>query len=63
MNAINEKIGAWLLPPEKTREKLAKAIGISAPTLTRRIEEPGTWTLDEVKKLTEVLGCNLSDLL
>lgn len=63
MNTINEKTGAWLLLPGNSKEKLAKLIGISKPTLARRMECPGSWTLDEVTKLAEVLGCKASDFL
>lgn len=63
MYRFEEKIGAWLLKQGNTRELLAEKLGISVPTLKRRIEDPEEWTVGDVLKLTDVLDCDVSDLI
>lgn len=45
-----------------TREMLAQRMGMSLPTLRSRINNCGTFTIDEIKKL-QAMGFNLDRLI
>lgn len=45
-----------------TRELLAVRMDFSLPTLRSRIRKPGTFTLEEIKKL-QAMGFNLDRLI
>lgn len=45
-----------------TREMLAIRMGCSLPTLRSRINNPGTFTIDEIKQLQDI-GFNLDRLI
>lgn len=45
-----------------TREMLAIRMGYSLPTLRSRVNNPGTFTIDEIKQLQEI-GFNLDRLI
>lgn len=60
-NAINEKVGS-LLTRGKTRKSIAAELGISRPTLTRKLEGTSKWTWDEVMKISSMTGCSLDEL-
>jgi plasmid maintenance system antidote protein VapI len=62
MESINEKVGAWLLAPENSREKLADAIGITRPTLNTRLDGSSPWKFVEVIRLAQLLGTTPNDL-
>ena len=62
VNAINEKIGAWLLKDGNTREQLAKELDMTRPTLNGRIEGKSKWLWNDVVKLSRVVGCSLNEL-
>lgn len=59
---INEKLGAWLLQSGNTREKLAKEIGITRPTLNGRLDGKSSWQWDEVIEVARITGCSLNEL-
>lgn len=61
-NRINEKIGVWLLKEGNTREVLAQKIGITRPTLLKRLNGASGWTWDEVVKIAEITDSTLNDL-
>lgn len=58
---INEKLGAWLLRQGNTRELLAKALGMTRPTLNSRLKEGG-WSWHEVKAIAQLTGSSASEL-
>lgn len=63
MNAIlNEKIGAWLLKAGNSRESLAASIGVSRPSLNKKLAGSSKWTWEEVVKLSRALDCSLNEL-
>lgn len=39
-----------------TKEELAKVLRISVRTLYRRMKDPTTWTVGELKRLEELFG-------
>jgi hypothetical protein len=45
-----------------TREMLAIRMGYSLPTLRSRVNNPGTFTIDEIKQLQDI-GFNLDRLI
>lgn len=59
---INEKLGAWLLENGNSREKLAKEIGITRPTLNGRLNGESKWSWDEVIEIARVTGATLNEL-
>lgn len=61
MDKFTEKVGAWLLVAGNTKQLLAKQLGMSTGTLNNRLSGENEWTWNEVCRLADVLGCNLSD--
>lgn len=59
---INEKLGAWLLENGNSREKLAKEIGITRPTLNGRLDGKSKWYWDEVIEIARITGASLDEL-
>lgn len=58
-----DRIGGWLLKPGNTKEKLAELLGISVGTLNNYLSgatEP-RWSMQ--RKLADILGCEVSDLI
>lgn len=62
MQGINKEIGAWLLRPGNTREKLADAVGITTPTLSTRLNGSTQWRFSEVVKLSKFIDVTLEQL-
>lgn len=60
-NAINEKIGS-LVVDGMTRDEIAKELGISRPTLARKLRGKSGWKWAEVVKVSEMTGCTLDEL-
>ena len=60
-NAINEKIGS-LVVEGMTRDAIARELGISKPTLKRRLTGKSSWKWAEVVKVSEMTGCSLNEL-
>lgn len=61
MDSVNEKLGAWLLKSGNTREVLAKALGMTRPTLNSRLKEGG-WSWAEVLRICEITGATPNEL-
>ena len=61
-SAITEKLGAWLLAKDHTREMLANELGITRPTLKERLEGTSDWRWGEVQKIAELTDSTLSEL-
>ncbi len=60
---INEKLGAWLLSDKhNTRDKLAKELGMTRPTLQNRLNGTSKWEWEEVIKVSKLTGCTLNEL-
>lgn len=63
MNPIESKIRIWLGMDGTSKTRLASELGISTKTLRDRMAHPDKWSLGTVKKLAEILGCNVTDLI
>ena len=61
-NIINEKIGVLFLNHKYTRDTLANELGITRPTLTRRLKGQTDWRWCEVRKIAELTGSTLAEL-
>lgn len=59
---MRDRIGGWLLESGHTKERLAKMLDISTDTLRNRLSDTYEWSWTEVRKLAEILGCEVSDL-
>ncbi len=60
---INDKVGAWLLEPSNTRERLASALDIVPSSLANKLSGKTEWTWHEVRKLASTLGCSVKDFV
>ena len=60
--AINEKLGAWLLKSDNTRDKLSEALGMTRPTLNGRLRGETEWTWNEVKAIAKLTDSTLDEL-
>lgn len=58
---ISSEIYATLGRHRQSIAKLAKAINVSTTTLQRRLISPGTFTLDELLKISKALRIRLQD--
>lgn len=61
-NRVNEKLGAWLLPSNRTKEILARELNMTRPTLYSRIRGETDWTWSEILKIAELCECTPNDL-
>lgn len=59
---VNEKLGAWLLPHERTKDELAKRLNMTRPTLNSRIRGETDWTWGEILDIAQMCGCTPNDL-
>lgn len=50
------KLRARIIEEEMNVEELAKIIGVSAPTLYRRLKSPMSMTIGDAIKIKDVLG-------
>lgn len=55
MNCVSEKAALWLAKDNHTKQQLAEELDISLPTLQKRIEDSGKWTLDNVFRLAQLM--------
>lgn len=62
MNSIKERVGAFLAREGKTKQWLAGELGMSAVTLSSKLNGETEFTLSQAIHLSDVLGCNVSDL-
>ena len=53
--AIIEQIAGKMKANRVTHKALASALGVSMPTLYRRLEKPDTLTVKEVRIITKIL--------
>ena len=60
--AINEKLGAWLLKSDNTRDKLSEALGMTRPTLNGRLRGETEWTWNGVKAIAKLTDSTLDEL-
>lgn len=57
---LKGEIFAWLGTTGHTLEELGEMIGLSRGTMYNRQEQPGTWRLDELRKLRAIIGGEVS---
>ena len=62
MDAIKERIGAFLARTGTTREELADKLGMSRTALYQRLSGEVEFKLGEGFELAEILGCTVDDL-
>ncbi len=59
---IKNRIAAWLIEPDHTKQGLASQLGMTAKTLNTRLDESVDWTLGEVRILAALFGCSIDEL-
>ena len=62
MDSIKERIGAYLEREGKTKQELAAELGMSTVTLSSKMNGKTDFTFTQAIKLSEILGCTVSDL-
>lgn len=62
MDSIKERIGAYLEREGKTKQELAAELGMSTVTLSSKMNGRTDFTFTQAIKLSEILGCTVSDL-
>jgi len=53
---IRERIGAWMMRTGKSIVQLGILLGMSQATIYSRVRRPGTFKLNEYRRLLEVVG-------
>jgi len=61
--AVTARVNAWLAEQERPRAWLARRIGVSGPTIGRRLDGEQPWTLDELDELERVTGIPVDRLV
>ena len=59
---IKNRIGAWLVEPDHTKQDLASRLGMTVKTLNTRLDESVDWSWGEVKLLAALFGCSVDEL-
>lgn len=59
---LTEKVSAWANAKGNTKAQLCEVIGVSANTLTSRLQGETEWTWKEAITLAKFMQCSLDDL-
>lgn len=62
-SAIAEEVRALMGRRRVTQEKLAAAIGMSQPSLSKRLFGVVPWTIDDLEAIADYFGVKITDLL
>lgn len=62
MDKVNEKLGAWLLIKGNSKQKLARVLGVSRPTLDKKLSGESEWLWSQVCAIADLANCTLEDL-
>lgn len=62
MDKVNEKLGAWLLIKGNSKQKLARVLGVSRPTLDKKLSGESEWLWSQVCAIADLVNCTLEDL-
>ena len=62
MDAIKERVGAYLARTGVSRESLAESIGMSRNSFYQKLIGESEFKLSEAFALADVLGCTVDDL-
>ena len=62
MDAIKERVGAYLARTGVSRESLAESIGMSRNSFYQKLIGESEFKLSEAFALADVLGCSVDDL-
>ena len=60
--AINEKLGAWMLEHSESRTSVSQKLNISRPTFNKRINGDSKWKWHEVIAISELIGVPIDEL-
>lgn len=61
MEAIKERVGAYLMRERKTKSELSQELGMSTRTLHDKLVGNVEFRLSEAIKLADILGCKVDD--
>ena len=62
MEKITEKVACWLSEPGNSKAELARVLGVSRPTVARKLSEERPWTWPEAKAIAKLCNCTIEDL-
>lgn len=62
MDAIKERVGAYIARTGISRESLAESIGLSRSSFYQKLSGETEFKLGEAFALADVLGCTVDDL-
>lgn len=62
MDSIKERVGAYLEREGKTKRWLAESLSMSTVTLNSKLSGETEFSFSQAIQLSEILGCNVSDL-
>ena len=62
MDAIKERVGAYIARTGATRESLAEKIGVSRVAFWSKLNGEAEFKLSEAFALADELGCSVDDL-
>lgn len=62
MEAIKERLGAYLAGSGSTKANVAEALGVSTTTLNAKLRGESEWTLAQGFALADLMGCSVDDL-
>lgn len=60
-NALRGLIGRYMMQAGETRTELSERMGISRPTLARRISNPEEMTLGELRTILKIVGASAEE--
>ena len=62
MERVTAKAAEWLAQPNNTKVALCEILGITRPTLDKRLQGKSKWTFSDAQKIATLTGCTLNDL-
>jgi transcriptional regulator with XRE-family HTH domain len=60
---VSREVRAWMARRDVKQEALAKALGITQPSLSMRLRGRTRWTVQDLATVSEVLDVPVSELL
>ena len=62
MERVTAKAAEWLAIENNTKAELCERLGITMPTLNKRLQGKSKWTFSDAQKIAALTGCTLNDL-
>lgn len=62
MERVTAKAAEWLAIPNHTKKELSELLGITQPTLVKRLAGKSKWTFSDARIIASLTGTTLDDL-